>query len=188
MMTESNILFDVLSDTTGVGGTVFSIVLSLVFPALLLFFGVRGFRRSEGKAGKTISMIVFIVGLTSLITGIVALFMDPLAAEYRQSIESRDYSEIQGSISNLTESTLCAGNPAATFEVNGHVFEYARGSENYELNMVEKGGFLANGLGVIIWFRDDKILRVFTMNEQRSKDLSNNQIQDIGTNAPNPDL
>ena len=169
-MNEPKVIYDAvesLANTTG--SLIFFIVLGVGFPCLLLFFGVRAFRKAQTKATKGRGIVVGVIGLLSLATGLGSLLTDGLANEVRQQIEKKDYTEVQGRITNLTESTMLAGNPAATFEVSDHLFEYGRGSDNYELNMVEKGGILANGISVRIWFNNDKILRIYHIPEENLK-------------------
>ncbi|MFO1522585.1 MAG: hypothetical protein U1F77_07295 [Kiritimatiellia bacterium] len=88
--------------------------------------------------------------------------MDPLGAEYRRLMESRDYQKVRGKITNLTPSTLVADNPVATFEVAGKVFAYGCGSENFNLDLAGDNRVLANGLSVEIWFNHDQILRILS--------------------------
>ena len=172
-MTEPKILFDAVEYSASSSGSFLSIILSLALPCMLIFFGVRAFRKAETKGAKGIGGAVGLVGLVLFLTGLGSLLTDPLSAEYRQRIESKDYSEVEGAITKLTESTMLAGNPAATFEVSEHVFEYGRGSANYELDMVEKDGILANEIPVKILFKDDKILRVYSLPETNNKKPSN---------------
>lgn len=164
-MSEPKILFDVLDQSAG-PSVLFSFPYFMGFPSLLLFFAVRGFRKARTKLGKIMGFALGAVALFLMVAGMGALFTNPLATEYRKYIESHDYTEVRGEITHLTESTLVAGNPAATFEVAGHVFAYGRGSENYQLEMVDKGGILTNGLPVKIWLKDDKILRIFSVAEE----------------------
>ena len=169
-MIEPKVIFDAVeSSANSTGSLLFFIVLSVGFPCILLFFAVRAFRNAQTKATKGIGIVTGVVGLLLLVTGLGSLLTDSLANEFRQQIENKDYTEVQGKITNLTESTMLAGNPAATFEVSDHVFEYGRGSGNYELNMVENGGILANGISVRIWFKDDKILRIYAIAEENKK-------------------
>jgi hypothetical protein len=139
---------------------------------MLIFFGIRAFRKADTKRTKAIGIVLGLVGLVTFLTGLGSLLTDPLSAEYRDPIESNNYSEVEGKITDLTASTKIAGNPVATFQVSGHTFEYARGSVNYELNIIEKGGILANGIPVTIWFEGDKILRIYATTEP-DKNTSN---------------
>lgn len=166
-MTDPKILFDVLDRSTGLGSTIFKFLIGIGFPSLLLFFAVCGFRKALAKSQKTVMVTLGVAAGSFVVIGIGSFVTDPAANNYRQRMENHDFTEIQGKITHLTESTLLAGNPAATFEVSGHIFTYGRGSENYNLEMANKGGILANGLPVRIWFKDDKILRVYSVEEER---------------------
>lgn len=170
-MTEPKVLFDA-AESSSISGSFIVIVLSLVMPCFLILLGIHAFRKTGTKASKRIGIASSVLGLLLLFTWLGALLTDPLSAEYRQRIESRDFNEVEGKITKLTESTLLAGNPVATFEVSGHAFEYGRGSENYELDMTKKDGILANGLSVRILFKDDKILRIYSSPENNNQNSS----------------
>ena len=165
-MPDPQILFDVLDRSTGLGATIFKFLFGIGFPSLLLFFAVRAFRKARTKSQGTVMAVLGVVAGLFFVTGIGTFVTDPGASRYRQRMENHDFTELQGKITHLTESSLLAGNPAATFEVGGNIFTYGRGSENYELEMAEKGGILANGLPVKIWFKDQRILRVFSVEEE----------------------
>lgn len=166
-------LFDAAEASANSSSSVVFVVLSLAFPCLLIFFGVRAFRKAETNGIKGVGIVLGVVGLLLFLTGLAGVLTDPLSAEYRERIVSKDFSEVEGEIAKLTESTIVAGNPVATFEVSGHVFEYGRGSANYELDMVDKDGILANGVSVIILFKDDKILRIYSLPEKNNQKASN---------------
>jgi hypothetical protein len=142
-------------------------------PCFLIFLGVRAFRKAGTKASKRIGIASSFLGFVLLVSWLGALLTKPLSAEYRQRIESRDFTEVEGKITKLTESTIIAGNPVATFEVSGHVFKYGRGSANYELDMIEKDGILVNGLPVRVLFKDEKILRIYSSTENYNQNSSN---------------
>jgi hypothetical protein len=158
-MIESKVLFDAVeSSANTTGSMLIMIVFGVGFPCLLLFSAARVFRNGRSKATKGIGIVVGIIGSLLFLAGLGSLLTNPLSTEYRQLIEKKDYTEVHGKIANMTESTLLAGNPAATFEVSGHVFEYGRGSDNYQI----EGGFLTNNIHVTIWFKGDKILRIYS--------------------------
>ena len=161
-MPEPKILYDALQTSTGLAGLLFHIALGVGFPALLLTAAGLKLRTARIKSAKTIGFALGTVALFLLVTGGLALGMDPLGAEYRRMIENRDYQKVRGKITNLTPSTLVAGNPVATFEVAGKVFAYGRGSENFNLDLAGDNRVLANGLSVEIWFNHDQILRILS--------------------------
>lgn len=164
-MTDPKIIFDTLDVTTGAGYTIFSFIFNIGFPSLVIFFVILGFRNAHTKSKKTMMILLGAVGAVLLLAGIGSFITDPGATERRQ-IENHDYTIVRGKITKLTESTIIAGNPAATFEVADHVFQYGRGSDNYKLNMVEKDGILSNGRSVEIWYKNDKILRILSASEE----------------------
>ncbi|MDT8389042.1 MAG: hypothetical protein RRC34_00850 [Lentisphaeria bacterium] len=165
-MPESRIIFDAVESSSGQSTMWLAIVLSVGFPSLLLFFSVRGFSKASSKSAKTLAIILGSASFLLLLIGVGSLVSDPLSNSCQQHINNSDYVEVSGDITKLTESTLLAGNPSASFEVAGHVFEYGRGTPNYELDMIGKGGVLANGHPVRIWFKDDKILRMFSVGDE----------------------
>lgn len=152
----------------------------------MLIFAVRGYRKARAKSGKAVGIIVGVVALLLFVTGLGSIVTDPQAARNQKDFQNHQYTEVRGKITHLTESTLMAGNPAATFEVAGHVFAYGRGSENYELDMVEKGGFLTNKLPVKIWFKDNKILRVSTAAEESKMKGVEQPVDGKTPKAPQP--
>lgn len=159
-MTESKIQFDAVESSARQSHSLIAIVLPVGFPSLMLFFLLRGFAKARSKTAKAMVISLGVFVLLLLVTGVGSVVSDSLSNNYRQHIENSDYAEVRGKITNLTESTILSGNPAASFEVAGPIFEYGRGSENYALDIIEKGGVLANGLSVRIWFKDEKILRI----------------------------
>ena len=161
-MSEPKILYDAMQTSAGMTGLLFHIALGVGFPALLLTAAARKLRTARTKSAKMVGFALGTVALFLLVGGVLSLGMDPLGAEYRRMIENRDYQKVRGKITNLTASTLVAGNPVATFEVASKVFAYGRGSENFNLDLAVDNRVLANGLSVEIWFNQDQILRILS--------------------------
>lgn len=168
-MTEPRIIFDVLEQSGGLGITLFSILWCVGIPIWILYLVVRRFRKVT-RVEKIAFVFGGLVAVCFLILAVVSLFMNSTEDEYRKLIQNNEFSVVEGEIYQLTESTILKGKPVATFTVDSHIFSYGRGSENYGLQMAGKGGFLANGLSVRIWFKDDIILRVFALEKEGSSE------------------
>ncbi|RYD79891.1 MAG: hypothetical protein EOP84_12540 [Verrucomicrobiaceae bacterium] len=147
-MDHTTVIYDITTESAS--GGVMGMLFSLALPLCFLFFGIDAFRKSSRRVGA----LLIAAGALWLGMGVVSLLVAP-GADYRELIEKRHYTETRGTISNFIKSSVIAGKPVATFEVAGEVFEHGGGSANYDLP-----GSLRNGLGVMIWHHEGRILKI----------------------------
>ncbi|WAC20957.1 hypothetical protein OVA24_06125 [Luteolibacter sp. SL250] len=152
-MNHATVIYDITTESTPGGAMV--VLYSLALPLFFLFFGINAFRKSSRKVGT----LLIAAGILLFGIGVGSLFVAP-APSYRELIEKGEYTETRGTISNFIKSTLIAGNPVATFEVAGKVFEHGRGSVNFALDEHSTKSPLRNGMEVMIWDHEGKILKI----------------------------
>ena len=166
-MSEQVVLFD-LAEAYESTSLFFECLMLLPAIAFLLISSVTFVKALKNKSAwsfgaKIVSVPAFLLGLIMLTSQIYNWIANPVPTYYRKLIADEDYLITKGEIRHIRPTSIWAGDPIATFIVSDHKFTYGPRSGNFQLDRIEDGGLLRNGLSVEIWHKEGEILRIISL-------------------------
>ena len=114
---------------------------------LPLYAVIKSFTMSRKDAVSGSWMNLFVRPSSFYLDRFVSWFF-----QFRADQEGRFYQSMEGEITRLVDHLGLTGSEISAFELNGHFFEYGKGSRNPGIDLLAKGGMLTQDMSYKITY------------------------------------